>query len=280
MKYYVYALLDPRVPYDNEFGFQPFYIGKGCGKRSYSHLKDGPERSGNPIKCDRISAIRSEGKEPIIVHFFETDDEERAYEMEESYIARYGVFGVGILTNLATSRRPPSRKGATISDWQKARIAEVARKRLLGKTYEDLYGDRADEVRRHVGEASKRRACNITPETRQKLSVANARSYVAIYGSEEEAKRQAKIRADARRGKRRTQEQRARIGNAGRGRPAHNRIPITYNGIKYNSLSEASKQLGMSVQTLSRHIQKPVGSELPSNTVQVATSVTDIPLNE
>lgn len=42
--FYVYVYLDPRKPeyrvYGNyEFDYEPFYVGKGCNDRAYSHLK-------------------------------------------------------------------------------------------------------------------------------------------------------------------------------------------------------------------------------------------------
>ena len=65
-KYYVYALLDSRKPgywcyqienHEIEFEYEPFYIGKGCGSRLTTHLK---ETINNPeLKTRKHQKIRS-----------------------------------------------------------------------------------------------------------------------------------------------------------------------------------------------------------------------------
>lgn len=120
--YYVYQLVDPR---DN----QPFYIGKGKGRRAYSHLRENPDTR-NQYKENKIAAIRKDGYEPIVEMIAENIiDEGLAYSIEEQLIARYGRKGYeknGILTNVCPNSRPPNHRG---------------------KTYEEIYGDRADEQR-------------------------------------------------------------------------------------------------------------------------------------
>lgn len=122
LMYYVYQLVDPR---DN----QPFYIGKGTGKRAKTHLW-GIARVQNEYKDNKIQSIRDAGYEPRIEYVVENIiDEELAYTIERDLIQRYGRKGYeanGILTNACIDNRPPNHKG---------------------KTYEEIYGDRATEQR-------------------------------------------------------------------------------------------------------------------------------------
>jgi len=52
---YVYVFIDPR-------NGEPFYIGKGCGNRLFSHLEDNSDCE----KVDRIAQIRASGMEPEV----------------------------------------------------------------------------------------------------------------------------------------------------------------------------------------------------------------------
>lgn len=69
--YYVYVYCDPRMRYEETFlgitfKYQPFYIGKGCGKRMYDHLYLYDETT----KTDRIRLLKEEQKLPIIDQLF------------------------------------------------------------------------------------------------------------------------------------------------------------------------------------------------------------------
>ena len=163
--YYVYALLDPRIS-GVEFTYSPFYIGKGLNNRCYAHLKNDKH---NKNKVAVIEDIRKDGLEPIVVKVSENLDEKTAYQIEKEYIRKYGVYGRGILTNICEDGRPPNRKGAKMSSKQKEIIIKCNRERLLGKTYEELYGiEGAKIVKHNVGLASKRRAKDMTQATRDK----------------------------------------------------------------------------------------------------------------
>jgi hypothetical protein len=118
-------LVDPRK--DD----QPFYVGKGKGRRATTHLWETPETR-NVHKENKIAAIRASGLEPKIIYVAENIiDEEMAYELEAALIKKYGRRGYdkgGILTNICADSRPPNHKG---------------------KTYEEIYGskEKADRQR-------------------------------------------------------------------------------------------------------------------------------------
>ena len=121
-KFYVYALIDPR---DN----QPFYIGKGCGKRAQSHLRETKEKTQNIRKFYKIQSIREDGYEPSISYLFENLEESEAYEKEESEIKRLGRKDLdpnGTLMNLVTDSRPPNRQGKPHKDSTKAKMSKAS----------------------------------------------------------------------------------------------------------------------------------------------------------
>ncbi len=112
-KYYVYALcwpdrIDPKGLLTNE----PFYVGKGSGKRARAHLTN-ELRGENVFKDRTIDKIRRNGLEPIICYFNERMIESDAYDLEEENIKLYGrkCNKSGSLTNIVESGRPPKHSG-------------------------------------------------------------------------------------------------------------------------------------------------------------------------
>ena len=102
MSFYVYLYLDPRKPHE-EYGFEPFYAGKGKGKRDQVHLKKLNKDRTNLHKSNRIKTIiRETGQNPPIIRVADALDEGTAYDLEKSVIARLGRvdLGTGCLLNL------------------------------------------------------------------------------------------------------------------------------------------------------------------------------------
>jgi hypothetical protein len=94
MRFYVYALIDPR-------NGQTFYIGKGQGARMHHHEREA--RSGRlSRKCDRIREIWAAGLEVEKRKVEQFDCEQSAYDYEEQLIEEIGLAN---LTNLVHGGR-------------------------------------------------------------------------------------------------------------------------------------------------------------------------------
>ena len=124
--YYVYCYIDPITDL-------PFYVGKGTQNRAYVHMFTPREETKNKNKTrfkNKLEQMKQMKIEPKIIFLAQNvQDEEIAYQIEESYIKQYGRKGYdenGILLNICESSRPPNHKG---------------------KSYKEIYGDRAEEQR-------------------------------------------------------------------------------------------------------------------------------------
>jgi hypothetical protein len=122
--YYVYCYIDPI----NE---QPFYVGKGSKNRAYAHINISIEKNKNKTRFqNKLQKMQKQGVDPKIIFLAQNiQDEQTAYEIEESFIKKYGRKGYdgGILLNICEGSRPPNHKG---------------------KTYKEIYGDAAEEQRK------------------------------------------------------------------------------------------------------------------------------------
>ena len=131
--YYVYELIDPR-------NNQPFYVGKGKGRRAKTHLWEIPETR-DVYKENKIAAIRKEGLEPEIKYVVKNiADEKLAYDIETSIIKQYGRKGYdknGILTNICEDARPPNHKGKSYEEIygieKAAELKEVRRLKMIAR---------------------------------------------------------------------------------------------------------------------------------------------------
>lgn len=100
---YVYVFMDPTIKKKTKtdieginFNYEPFYIGKGSGKRS-----EDPER--NESVNSRILHLRKNGVEPIVLKIKEGITSLQAYKLENYLINKIGRsdIGKGPLLNIA-----------------------------------------------------------------------------------------------------------------------------------------------------------------------------------
>ena len=111
MKYYLYALLDPRKPgrYDYNlnicFLYEPFYIGKGCGSRIKAHLYPSQLKIKSPKNSKIKSIINSDLN--IISEILQCDlTQNEAFDLEIMCISKIGRMDLntGCLTNLTDGK--------------------------------------------------------------------------------------------------------------------------------------------------------------------------------
>jgi len=123
MKYYVYALLDPR----NE---EVFYIGKGMGSRVAAHVKEAADVENNSPKHKRIRQVETAGgkvRQIILAKDVENEGEAFAIEALLIYEAKCHNVTLGLksnLTNLAsghhTERYRPWARPEKVSGFEYA----------------------------------------------------------------------------------------------------------------------------------------------------------------
>jgi len=147
-KFYVYAYLDPRKQGNylfNEyyFNYEPFYIGKGHGRRKYIHLHN----SYNKHLNSKIKKIRKEtGYDPFIIVYKELMIESDAFILETDMIQKIGRSDIkkGPLCNHTNGGEGPSGHIKTEKFLQRVRkfsskiIKQAKELRKEGKAWSDI----------------------------------------------------------------------------------------------------------------------------------------------
>lgn len=112
--FYVYVYFNPLKPsITSNCGFEPFYVGKGKGKRHLYHFKQTAlSNEKNRHKANTILAIQKSGMQPIVELVKFTEYEVEAYVEEKRLIALWGRadLGKGPLTNLTDGGEGPAGK--------------------------------------------------------------------------------------------------------------------------------------------------------------------------
>lgn len=187
MKYYVYVFLDPRKPgkYTYEdliFNFEPYYVGRGFGKRCSSHFKPSVlSAEKHTIKVKKIQKIINEGYDPkkYILKVYTNISYTDSIEKEQKLILLIGkiIDKTGPLSNYADGQ----------SD-----VFHLSSK-MKGKTYEELYGDekakqlKLQKKERFTGKNNPRfgkpgtfKGKKHSNEAKQKISIQNGKRIVQI----------------------------------------------------------------------------------------------------
>lgn len=160
--FYVYAWLRPCG--------EPFYIGKGRGRRDVVH------KYNNPLFVRILDKIRKSGKEPSVVRLRENLTEAEAHEMERAEIAKYGRRnnGTGVLANLTNGGEGTS--GRILSDETKAKIGAIHAGKTLGHEHRAILLSVAKnpsaETRAKMSASQVGR--RHSAETKSKMSASNA----------------------------------------------------------------------------------------------------------
>ena len=98
-RFYVYTYLDPRKPGQYSYGdycflYEPFYVGKGCGKRATMHLfyANNPQFCYNTFMANKINKIRRvSNRDPYIIKIEEGMLETAAFALEARLISNIGL---------------------------------------------------------------------------------------------------------------------------------------------------------------------------------------------
>lgn len=172
LRFYVYALLDPRKPGNFKYGklvfkFKPFYIGKGNGGRANAHLHTAKKYLGckvqdvrNPKKVIRIKKILKADLEPIVRIIRKDMYEDEAFEAEYRYIKWIGRrnTNTGPLLNLSDGGAGTS--GRVVSE------EEIERKvKTFKATITNMPEEKKQEWYDNISRAAKKR----TPHQKEAL---------------------------------------------------------------------------------------------------------------
>ena len=210
--YYVYVLLDPRKPgsykYENllEFPYEPFYVGKGKGKRCFEHLKLSKSMKHDTPLYKKIRSICKTHNGYLIAKIIRDVSESVAYEHEIDLISvlrkeREG----GVLVNVTSGG-----EGGDVSESLK--FKESMRKRDMSGKNNPMFG---------IGGMSGKSHADLTKKKMKEKR--------KLWWNEENRKKA----SDKFRGK----------NNPMYGKTPSNACKVTIDGIEYASKREASRKL-------------------------------------
>lgn len=197
--YYTYIYLNPLKQGEYKFGdlsfdCQPFYVGKGKGKRMFKHLleaKSDGKYGLNQHKLNTIKKINKEGLEPIILVDIQNTDESVVLQREQYLISLMGRsdIGTGILTNLTNGGESGEGYKQTPESLAKVRESKIKNgtlglKTMLGKHHTAESNEKNRQA--HLGRPSPRKGVKATPEQVEK----NRQSHIGIKPTKEQIEKQ------------------------------------------------------------------------------------------
>lgn len=168
-RFYVYVLLDPRKPGrykygDYEFDYEPFYIGKGNGRRCYDHFKPSQiKKRKNPHLCRKISKIKKNNQKIIIKKIQTNITEKESFKIEIKLIDLLGKSNKGgILTNIYNGGYGNIKSSET-----KRKISLSVKKWHQNNIHPRLGKKNSDKTRKKISKA--RKGFVMTEEWKQKI---------------------------------------------------------------------------------------------------------------
>lgn len=209
-KFYVYALLDPRKSgefiYDYiSFKYEPFYIGKGCGKRAEQHIKLSYKNK-NQHKDNKIRKILKNDLTPLVVKIKENLSEADAYKLEKEIIKIIGLNNLTNITEGGIGRNSESMKGDKNPMFGKKRPKWIIEKMVEAskENYENKKLQKGKKIEEIIGKEKAKIA-------KEKMSLARkGRSWEDYFG-EEKAKKIKEIRSKQRTGSKHSEETKQKI---------------------------------------------------------------------
>lgn len=209
--YYVYVLLDSRKEGEFTYGdftfpYEPFYVGKGIGRRWRYHFWKSKEET-NKIKARKIEKIKKEGFTVFCAKIFYTMDEYEAFKEEQVYIDLIGkIFdNTGPLTNISSGigtkwaltaeqeqRRVNNRRGFKHTEEAKAKMSRNRKGITAGANNPNYGKTHSEEVRQKISDALKARPKELhsfygkthSEEVRSKLSLGKIKHKYQILSPE------------------------------------------------------------------------------------------------
>lgn len=140
LKHYVYVYLDPTKPgnfnyLENNFNFEPFYIGVGSGNRDTAHLrKSNLQNDPNKHKTNKLKKLLNNNSRPIIKRIYINLSFVDALTIEKNLIKHIGRndLGYGPLVNL-TNGGEGTTGPKTEEHKQKLSKSHIGKKVVLSK---------------------------------------------------------------------------------------------------------------------------------------------------
>ncbi len=195
--FYVYVLCDPRQSGEHVYGeiklpCQPFYVGKGKGRRAWRHhCYIGKHQ--NPHRDRIIQKLLAFESNPVVVIVQDALSEESAFSLEKETIRLIGRFnlGTGPLANLTEGGDGPS--GYTWNEDQRRKILggirsgsnnpffgkkhSIEAKSLMHKAHKDVNGPKNSFYGKHHSE-----------ETKALISLRNTGKKLGSFSAEDKAR--------------------------------------------------------------------------------------------